>query len=103
MRGARGDRLIVRFRPTRRTVLVTAAVALACLLAVLFVGRQLEVGRREGELGDLALAQAAALIEQDALRTRLEQRDDMEAVEALAREKLGLVMPGEEKAIFVEE
>jgi len=103
MRNQRRDRRFVPFRPSRRTILAATILALGCLLLALFVGRQLEIARRERTLRDLEVAHVDALCEQDVLRARLTEADDAEAVETLARERLGLVMPGEEKVIFVEE
>ena len=103
MREQRMERLRVRFLPSRHVTLALIVTALAGLLITLFVGRQLEIARRQRALREFGRAHAIALQEQDALRARLAQQDDDAVVEALAREKLGLVMPGEEKVIFVEE
>jgi len=40
------------------------------------------------------------MAEQQALRERLAAKDDPEIIEDHARDRLGLVMPGEEKIIF---
>jgi len=103
MRGHRGNRLWTRLRPNRGFVLGFCLFAVVSLLAGLFIGRQLEIARRHRSLEDLTAARAIALDEQGALRDRLERRDDLETIETLARERLGLVLPGEEKVIFVEE
>lgn len=103
MREQRKGRLRARVHPNRRLVLAVIVVAVACLVLIVFVGRQLEIGRRRHRLLGLERAQAEASMEQDALRQRLALADDLETIEMLARERLGLVMPGEEKVIFVEE
>ena len=41
------------------------------------------------------------LVDQDQLRAQLAQKDDPQAIEDVAREKLGLVKPGEQLIIFV--
>jgi len=53
------------------------------------------------DLDDLNVAQAGALGEQAALRERLGQKDNPQAIEDEARERLGWVMRGEEKVVFV--
>lgn len=103
MRGQRGDRLWTRLRPSRGFVFGAGVLGAVSLLAGLFIGRQLEIERRLEELDRLTTGQAVALEDQSALRDRLERRDDLETIETLARERLGLVLPGEEKVIFVEE
>jgi cell division protein FtsB len=103
MRGQQAERRLVRFHPRRRVVLTLAVAAAVCLILTLFVGRQLEIGRRRRSLLDLEQAQASASTEQTALREQLGMADDLETLEMLARERLGLVMPGEEKVIFVQE
>jgi cell division protein FtsB len=103
MREQRRDRRFARLRLSRRTVLGVTIVALGGLLLALFGGRQMEIAGRQRTLRELEATHVIALHEQDALRARLAEADDDEIVEALARERLGLVMPGEEKAIFVEE
>ncbi len=103
MRGQRRNRLWTHLRPGRGLVLAVSILALTSLLAGLFIGRQLEIARRRRELEDLTVAHATALEERAALRDRLERRNDLDAIETLARGRLGLVLPGEEKVIFVEE
>ena len=103
MRRKRGERLFARVLPKRRAVLGAVAAAFVLLLVAVFVGRQVEIARRAHDLRAIKEARTIALHEQKALRTRLTEQDDAAAVEAVARERLGLVMPGEEKVIFVEE
>jgi cell division protein FtsB len=103
MREKRRDRRFARLRLSRSAVVALTIVALGGLLLALFVGRQAEIARRHRTLRELEATRASALQEQDRLRARLAEANDDGAVEALARERLGLVMPGEEKVIFVEE
>jgi len=103
MKRKRGDRLFARLLSRRRTVLSAVAVAFALLLVAVFVGRQVEIARRARALRASEEARTIALREQEVLRARLAEQDSAAAVEAVARERLGLVLPGEEKVIFVEE
>ena len=73
-----------------------------CLISSFFLLRGLEIRRLERELAAIYEQQSDALSLQEALRADLERKDDPEAIEAHAREDLGLVKPGEEKVIFVE-
>ena len=91
------------FRLDRRLFLALVLVGGAALLLSLFIGRQLEIAHLQQELAGLRQAEAVASSEQATLRERLASADDPAAVESLARQRLGLVMPGEEKVIFVEE
>jgi len=103
MKRNRGDRLFARLLPRRRAVVGAVAAAFVLLLVAVFVGRQVEIARRARDLRASEEARAIAISEQEVLRARLAEKDDAAAVEAVARERLGLVMPGEEKVIFVEE
>jgi cell division protein FtsB len=61
----------------------------------------LEIRSLRRELAALHAAEQAALFEQAVLRERLAEADDLGAVEEAARERLGWVLPGEEKVVFV--
>ena len=98
---SRGDRRLRFATPTLWIAL--AAVLAVSLLLILFVSRQLEIERRIEWLAELERGRAAAGEEQEQLRGLLVKGDDLERIEQLARERLGLVMPGEEKVIFIEE
>ena len=93
------DRLVSR----RRTLVIVAISAAVAFLIATFAGRQLEIAHLHRTLRELDAAYARTLERHDVLEARLAEQDDSEALEAVAREKLGLVMPGEEKVIFVEE
>ena len=85
-----------------RTILYVGLFsALGCLVLALFVLRALEIRSLRRELRDLNDAQQAALIEQAALRERLAEGDNLGAIEEEARERLGWVMRGEEKVVFI--
>ena len=86
----------------RQTVLRIVAFSLLCCgVLVLFTLQAFEVRRLRRDLDDLNVAQAGALGEQAALRERLGQKDNPQAIEDEARERLGWVMRGEEKVVFV--
>ncbi len=87
-----------------RTILYLVAFsALGCLVLSLFILQALEVRSLRRELQDLHAAQQRALTEQAALRERLLEKDDPQAIEEEAREQLGWVLRGEEKVIFIGE
>ena len=98
------DRGSAASKRVNRTVLYLAAFsALGCVVLSLFILQALEIRSLRRELRDLGAAQELALIEQAALRERLAEKDDLEAIEDEARERLGWVMRGEEKVIFIGE
>jgi len=103
MRGQRGRHLESRFRLSPKAW-IAATVILACMLLVfVFVSRQVEIARRRGLMQVLEDELDLTVAEQERLRERLASADDPEAIELVARERLGLVRPGEEKIVFVEE
>ena len=81
-------------------IFVLTIAAVACCLAVVFVLRGLEMSRLGREIAQIRLDQTAALEDKEALHGRLALRDDPQTIEDEARERLGLVKPGEEKVIF---
>lgn len=102
--GRRGIRSVAseRHRRFRRAAWITIAVVVAGLVCSIFLVRWLDLRRLQTELEGIRADQQAALVEQDRLRAELDRRDDPEAIEDRAREELGLVLPGEEKVIFVD-
>jgi cell division protein FtsB len=108
MMGGRRRRSLHRGAPTskriNRTVLYFVAFSvLGCLVVSLFILQALEIRSLRRGLQDLHAAQQQALIEQAALRERLAEKDDLDAIEEEARERLGWVMRGEEKVVFIDE
>ena len=87
----------------RTALFAVGATALGGLVLALFVIHALEIRSLRRDLEALHAAQEAAMIEQAALRERLAEKDDLAAIEAEARERLGWVMRGEEKVIFIGE
>jgi len=90
-------------RLNRSVVYLSLFSVLGCLVLSLFIVQALEIRSLRRELRDLNAAQQAALIEQAALRDRLAEGDDLGAIEEEARERLGWVMRGEEKVVFIYE
>lgn len=86
-----------------RIVVLAAVVTVASLLLILFLSRQLEIAGRWRSIDEILRSAAAAATEQEALRDRLASSNDSDLIEQQARERLGMVMPGEEKIIFIEE
>ena len=86
-----------------RLPLLVGAAALVGLLLTLFLGRFFEIQQLRHELLTLHQETVLALDRQDRFRDRLAQADDPVAIEDLAREWFGWVMPGEEKIIFIGE
>ena len=78
-------------------------VVAAALVASMFVLRGARIARLRTEIASLERRQEAALAEKILLEEQLAAASDPEAIEALARLWLGWVLPGEEKAIFIQE
>jgi len=98
------DRSSPASKRINRTILYVAGLfACGCLVLALFVLQALEIQSLRRDLRDLQTAQQQAGIAQAKLRERLAEKDDPEAIEAEARERLGWVMRGEERVIFVDE
>lgn len=90
-------------RTNRAVVYLVVFSAVGCLVLSLFILHALEIRSLRRQLQDLRAAQQQALLEQSALRERLAEKDDPEAIEEEARARLGWVMRGEEKVIFIGE
>jgi len=101
--GRRGRPLRERKWPRwRLRHLVFAAVFVALgLLASIYITRALEIGHLNRQIQSLLDQEKTVLDRQAALHRRLAQKDDPAAIETVARAQLGLVMPGEEKVIFI--
>ena len=95
---ARGQRRI-DFR-RRRVLAVVGIILFVCWIAIVFILRGIEIRGLRADLSRIRLEQQAAMAEQQALRQLLAAKDDPEIIEDHARDRLGLVMPGEEKIIF---
>jgi len=90
-------------RSARTAIFLVALSVVGGLVISLFILQALEIHSLRRELEELNAAQQQALIGQTAVRDRLAEKDDSEAIEQEARERLGWVMRGEEKVVFIYE
>jgi len=97
--GGRGA--IGGLRTSRRVILFVVFLSAGGLILSWFLFQTFEIRSLRRELRALGEAQAEALHAQELLRARLAEADDLEAIETEARARLGWVMQGEEKVIFV--
>lgn len=74
-------------------LLVFAVIA---ALAWTIIGLRGDIMQAITRRNELKLQAAAIEVENDEMRRRLENRDSDEIIEEIAREELGLVMPGEQ-------
>lgn len=95
-----GDKHAARSKIGRRTV-VWLAIAVVLFLISLYAIRFVTIRKLSQQVSALSVEEQSALNEQSALRARLAKKDDPQAIEDIAREKLGLVKPGEQLIIFV--
>lgn len=86
---------------TRLTLLRIAALALLLYALALFVSSVREVARAENAAAALAEEYERAHGERLALEARIERAQSDEGMEQLARDRLGLVMPGEKIFYFI--
>lgn len=91
--------------PIRRRIgnhaLLFIVVSCILFLVSIYVVRFISISRLESQVAEVMEEQALALKDQSDLRERLAYKDDLQAIEDVAREKLGLVKPGEQLIIFV--
>ncbi len=76
-------------------------IAVFLLLVSIYAIRFVTISRLQQQVATLTVKEQGALDEQVALRARLAKKDDPHAIEDVAREKLGLMKPGEQLIIFV--
>lgn len=86
----------------RRWVLVGIVVLVGALVG-LFVSRALEIRHLQQELVRLEAEKAKIQGEIERLSARLKERDNLKLIEYLARKELGMVKPGEEIYILIED
>ena len=86
---------------TRLTLLRIVALALLIYSLALFVTSVREVTEAENTAAALAEECERARAEKRALEAKLESAQTDEEIERLARERLGLVMPGEKIFYFI--
>lgn len=94
-----------RERIRRIVLLITSIVFISMILGIayLFVSRAVAIKRLEAELRQLDVREQHLLQERLELERTLAKRFDNRYMEYLARKLLGLIKPGEEKYIIVEE
>lgn len=94
-----------RERIRRIVLLITSIVFIAMILGIayLFVSRAVAIKRLEAELRRLDVREQHLLQERLELERRFAKRFDNRYMEYLARKLLGLIKPGEEKYIIIEE
>jgi cell division protein FtsB len=81
--------------------LLFLVVGCILFLVSIYALRFVSISRLQGQVAQVRAKQILALQEQSVLRERLAQKDDLQAIEDVAREELGLVKPGEQLIIFV--
>jgi len=72
------------------------------VLVFLFTSRGLLVRDLRHQIASSQVAYAQAWVERESLENHLALQDDLSAIEDAARTKLGWVMPGEERVIFID-
>jgi cell division protein FtsL len=106
MRGwTRAKRLVGRvIGERRRRAFVLAGIFLVvATVAAIFVSRQVSIAELRHQVARLEAQQVDATTQQKALRAEVASTTDPKTLEEEARQRLGLVKPGEEKVFFVEE
>ncbi|MFQ6033245.1 MAG: septum formation initiator family protein [Candidatus Bipolaricaulia bacterium] len=104
--GAISRSVIRRRERIRRIVILSTLVAFLLLVlgvGYLFLSRQWAIARLRAELWELDRQGERLLQERAALEGLFSKRFDREYIEYLARKELGLIKPGEEKYIVVED
>jgi len=91
----------VSHRQIGHRALLWVVVVSVLLLTSLYAIRFVTIDHLSRQAAALTVEEQSVLDEQVALRARLAQKDDPQAIEDVAREKLGLVKPGEQLIIFV--
>ena len=97
----REPRTVISKKSIASRALLVLVIVSFLLLASVYAIRFVTIHRLEQQVAVLSEKEQVALSEQAALRARLAMKDDPQAIEDVAREKLGLVKPGEQLIIFV--
>lgn len=87
----------------RRWLLAGGTLLMGFALIALFIVRGLEIHRLRSELLQLETEKAKILQEIEAMSAQLKAQNDLKLIEYLARKELGMVKPGEEVYIIVED
>ena len=83
-----------------RWILLGCAIALG-MLVFLFTSRGMRIRNLRHQMASSQVAYEQAWIERENLENHLALQDDLSAIEDAVRTKLGWVMPGEERVIFI--
>jgi len=84
-------------------VIITIVVVIAAAAAFNFYQNMSRMSQLENQIEEIEAQIVQAEAENEKLKTQLENSDSNEYIEEIAREKLGLVKPGEKMFIPVEE
>lgn len=76
-------------------ILVLLLLAIAGTFAVRLVQLQIGIREQEQELGNLEAAYVQQQQDNNALRKKLDNADEAQYIERVARDSLGLIKPGE--------
>lgn len=76
-------------------ILVLLLLAVAGTFAVRLVQLQIGIREQEQELGNLEAAYVQQQQDNDSLRKKLDNADEAQYIERVARDSLGLIKPGE--------
>lgn len=87
----------------RRWLLAGVTLLMGFAFIALFIVRGLEIHRLRSELLQLETEKAKILREIETMSARLKAQNDLKLIEYLARKELGMVKPGEEVYIIVED
>lgn len=92
-----------RTRRRGRHWVLLGILVLGGIIVGLFISRALEIQHLQQELVQLEAERAKIRQEIERLSARLKERDNLQLIEYLARKELGMVKPGEEVYILIED
>ena len=78
------------------------ALVVAAALGTVFTVRGVRILHLRHRLEASRLAREEALAERNALERQLSLRDDLAAIEDVARSELGWILPGEVRVVFID-
>ncbi len=95
--------MVKRARTHPRRWFFLGLALLGSALIALFTARALEIQRLQAELVQLEAEKAKIRQQIENLSARLKEKDNLKLIEYLARKELGMVKPGEEVYIILED